>query len=201
MSEIKIEKFKPTENDISKIGAELLQLMNQRFVMANIAITFLVSFMAWTMSRKVTEVNDIITNSIAAIVLSCVIFVIYIISRNIHKSIRIFSTYLVVSESSNWEIHFKKYREKFGKNGGLPNAFVYIFPCLIFLPGTIPIVCVLINTKYISFNIPYEFLVVSFVVGSILTITCYYMEKWMKEVDEKKMLENWEQVLKEKVSK
>lgn len=159
MSEINMGKFKPTENDISKIGAELLQLMNQRFVMANIAITFLVSFMAWTMSRKVTEVNDIITNSIAAIVLSCVIFVIYIISRNIHKSIRIFS------------------------------------------PGTIPIVCVLINTKYISFNVPYEFLVVSFVVGLILTIICYYMEKWMKEVDEKKMLENWKQVLKEKVSK
>jgi hypothetical protein len=104
---------KPNPDDVRKIGLEINQIVNQRFLITTLAITMFGVMIAWMIPKTTPTQGDPIggiTFSLA-ILLSLLLFALYLWSHFLKQMLRIFTTYLIETESSNWEIDWQAFRK------------------------------------------------------------------------------------------
>jgi hypothetical protein len=105
---------KPNADDVRKIGLEINQIVNQRFLITTLAITMFGVIIAWMIPKTAPTPGDAIggITFALAILLSLLLFVLYLWSHFLKHTMRIFTSYLMETESSNWEIDWTAYRDR-----------------------------------------------------------------------------------------
>jgi len=102
----------PSAEDLVKIHNEVNQIVNQRFILTTIAVTIFGVGIAWIIPKeKPTSGSDIGGMIFALSIFLCIIFFsIYLFHALLKGTMRIFTTYLIITEKSGWEKDFVNYR-------------------------------------------------------------------------------------------
>jgi hypothetical protein len=106
--------LKPKDDDIRKIHNEINQIVNQRYLITTAAITIYGLFTSILIPKEIPYPNSDLGGLVffGTILLLILLLMLFIYSRILKKMLRIFTYYLLVTNSSNWEIDWKKYRSK-----------------------------------------------------------------------------------------
>lgn len=103
----------PTQEDIRKIHTEVNQLVHQRFLLTNLAITVFGIMTAWLLPRTEPQPGSPFGSFVfgGSAILLTVLFILFIFSLCFTRMLRVFTTYLEVTHTSNWEGAWKAFRE------------------------------------------------------------------------------------------
>jgi hypothetical protein len=118
----------PTDEDIRKLNAEILQTINQRFSITLTAITIFGAMSAWIIPKipSVTATEGIgFIYYISSLLLLLLLFLFYY-SYILRGRAKVISTYLIITESSNWEIAWNKFK----RPGVHFSAVVVVYNCV-----------------------------------------------------------------------
>jgi len=132
---------KPTPEDIKKIHAEVNQIVNQRFLLITIAITVFGVVTAWIVPRTPPAPGSDVGGFVFVItmVLSTLLFSLFLLGHLLKGMLRVFTTYLAVTDSSNWEKDWKQFRQSPYLAYTKPQTIVFLilnalatgFPCIL----------------------------------------------------------------------
>src|SRR4051812_47229350 len=87
----------PTKEDLVKIHEEINQINNQRFIITTLSITVFGVTLAWIVPQTKPPVTDIGPfEFLVAIILSILLFGMYLWSHFLRGFLRIYTTYLIV---------------------------------------------------------------------------------------------------------
>lgn len=119
----------PTPEDKQKIHSEVNQIVNQRILLTILSVTIFGAMVAWlipkTSPSQAASVGGFVY--IASVLLTVVIFALFLLSHHLTNMLRLFTTYLVETGSSNWENDWSSYRDKFGYFGYTkPQSLVFL---------------------------------------------------------------------------
>lgn len=130
----------PSPEDLRKIHAEITQIVNQRFLITTFAITVFGIIGAWLIPKNTPAVgSDLGLFTFAgSILLTLLLFALYLFSHFLRGMLRIFTSYLLVTETSAWEYDWKRYRGV--KYLGYTKAQTIVFLVLGVLSTIFPIV-------------------------------------------------------------
>jgi predicted membrane channel-forming protein YqfA (hemolysin III family) len=103
----------PSNEDVRKIHAEVNQLVHQRFLLTNLAITVFGVMTAWLLPRTEPQAGSQIGAFVFAgsAILLTVLFLLFLFSLCLTRMLRVLTTYLEVTGGSNWEAAWKTFRE------------------------------------------------------------------------------------------
>jgi hypothetical protein len=118
---------KPNDEDKRKIASEINQIVHQRFLVTTVSITMFGVVIAWMLPKLETNPGDPVGGFTFALamVLSLLLFALYLWSQWLKQMLRIFTTYLVETQSSNWELDWMTYRD--GSYYGYTKAHTIVF--------------------------------------------------------------------------
>lgn len=104
---------KPTEKDISKIHAEVNQIVHQRFLVCTAAITLFGVAIAWLVPKSPLQQNSSLGCLYFCIttLLSILLFSLFILCISLKRMMRVFTAYLIVTDSSIWEKDYQRFRK------------------------------------------------------------------------------------------
>lgn len=102
---------KPDAEDRRKIHVEITQFGTQRLQITGFAITLFGAIEAWLIPKTTPHCLDPLTY-ITSIVLACLLFALYFFGHLIRNLLRIYSSYLIVTNASDWECDWKRYRDQ-----------------------------------------------------------------------------------------
>ncbi len=96
-----------------KLHSEVTQLVNQQFILNGVGITLFGVILALVMPySKESNFEKLTFYFIAAsCLLQFLLFVIYLVSHFLRKTIRIYTTYLIEKKASEWEKNWQMFRE------------------------------------------------------------------------------------------
>ena len=158
----------PNDSDVRKIHREVNQIVNQRLLLTTLAVTIFGAVMAWIIPEDPLPANSEIGGFIytASMLLSTLLFALFLLAHHLTSMLRIFTTYLQETETSNWEIDWKTYRDRFAYIGYTkPQSAIFllliiivgIFPFILWLaypitiePRTGEIISVILTLAYTS---------------------------------------------------
>ena len=105
---------KPNSEDVIKINSEITQIVNQRFLITTTAITVFGVMIAWMFPKSAPNPGDSVGSGTFLLsgLLLVVLFMLYLSSHFLKRTLRFFTTYLIVTDSSNWEVAWRSFREK-----------------------------------------------------------------------------------------
>jgi hypothetical protein len=135
---------KPDDKDLSKLHSEVNQYINHRFIIATTAVTISGVVLGWIVSGtsiattpqqpQVREVAFVLS-----VVLLLILGVLFVVSQIINGSIAVITSYLRVTESSVWEVQYKRLVERRKlKWIGQKEAFSVLFMALGVISGGTP---------------------------------------------------------------
>ena len=124
----------PSEEDIRKIHTEINQLANQRFVLSTFAITLFSVVVAWQLRVKVEKFE---TLTYVAYSFQTLLAILYFVNFHLLRKCRMLTSYLVISETSQFEIDWIKYRNRFNYFG-YTTAQATVYGLLSLLTGLMP---------------------------------------------------------------
>jgi hypothetical protein len=178
--------------DLYKIHNEVAQIVHQRMVNTTFAITLLGIFGIFTVRRPTPPVGSDIDPVLlwSSLLLSCILFIVYMYNCCLVGMLRIFTSYLRVTENSGWEEDWAKYRGKyfyFGYTKAQTIVFVALVAISTFWPSVIAKVYALkIESSIWLFSVNLAlgvaFLVIMIFIGSgkLLNIEPNVMKKWQE---------------------
>jgi hypothetical protein len=106
--------LKPNTEDIRKLHAEVNQIVNQRVTATTAAVTILGVVLAWMIPKTpptpCSDVGGFVF--FGSILLLLLLFILFWFSYTLRGMLRIITSYLLVTKSSNWEIDWKSYRDE-----------------------------------------------------------------------------------------
>jgi hypothetical protein len=188
---------KPKLEDIRKIHAEINQLVNQRFVLTTLAVTVFGLISTWGIPKEpLTSGTDLgWFRYMVAILTLVVLFGLYFLMHRLMGMLRILSTYLVATDSSNWEKDWALYRTR--PYFAYTKAQAYTFVLLGILAAALPF---LVSFAYHLTLKPCAGLAVTVGLAILYQIAIIGMAfyKWLDP--ESAALERWETLDEEKVS-
>lgn len=160
----------PTNEDVEKIHLEVNQIVNQRLVLTSLAPTIFGVMASWIVSKPASDIKDLgLFIYLIPILILAVLLILFFLTYNLSKMLRIFSTYLDVNSTSNWEKDWANYRKHFFYLGYTKSQAIIFF--VLGLASTVfPFLLVKIFSLSednlgtwlcISFGIVYEVIVVS----------------------------------------
>ena len=101
--------------DVRKLHGEINQITNQRFLLTTLAVTVFGVVTAWLLPRSGVGSASAASGSglsyVAATVLLVLLFLLYVVSHTLKRTLRTLTTYLEVFTLSEWEGHWKAYRK------------------------------------------------------------------------------------------
>jgi hypothetical protein len=105
---------KPSSEDVRKIHAEINQLLNQRFLLTTAGITVFGVMTAWLLPKSPPQAGDPVGSFIftVALILSVLLFTLYLLSHFLRGVQRVCSTYLIETNMSGWEHDWEQYRRE-----------------------------------------------------------------------------------------
>ena len=119
----------PTSEDKQKIHSEVNQIVNQRLLLTTLAVTIFGAMIAWLIP-KTPPTQSIPVGGfvyIASVLLTVVLFALFLLSHHLTYMLRLFTTYLDETGSSNWENDWSSYRDKFTYLGYTkPQSLVFL---------------------------------------------------------------------------
>jgi hypothetical protein len=121
----------PNEQDVRKIHAEVTQLVHERFLLTTVAIIAFGVVSAWFVSKVGPTSGDALGGFAfaASILLTSLLFVLYVFSHLLKNVLKVFTTYLIVTGASGWEQDAKRFRDPerayLGYTG--PQTLVFLF--------------------------------------------------------------------------
>lgn len=121
---------KITGEDLRKIHGEIAQLINQRFLITTLSITLFGVVTAWILAKAPSTAGQSLGGLVYALSILHValLLVMFGLQHSLKRMIRVYSTYLVVTEASEWEQDWKTFRAEMNYLGySKPIAFVYLF--------------------------------------------------------------------------
>jgi hypothetical protein len=125
---------------LRKIHAEITQIANQRFLLTTAAITIFGVITAWMIPKEAPHMGDPVGgfSFFVATILCVLISALYGFSYILLAVQRIFTTYLVESEASEWEQAWKRFRKI--QYFGYTKAITLIFIVLIAIAASLPFI-------------------------------------------------------------
>ncbi|MCK9382010.1 MAG: hypothetical protein M0P95_13235 [Sulfuritalea sp.] len=123
-----------TGEDLRKIHGEVAQLINQRFLVTTLSITLFGVVTAWVLSKVPSTAGQPVGGLVYALSILhiALLLVLFGLQHSLKRMLRMFSTYLVVTEASEWEQDWKTFRAEMNYFGySKPIAFVYLFMSLV----------------------------------------------------------------------
>lgn len=119
----------PDANDVQKIHAEITQLVNQRLSLTALTITVFGAMIAWLTPKDppVPGTTVGVFVYVGSLLLTVILFLIFLLNYHLSYMLRTFSTYLVVTESSGWEKDWANFRRKFSNYGGYTQPQTIMF--------------------------------------------------------------------------
>jgi len=196
---------KPTPEDVKKIHDEINQIVNQRFLVTTLAITSFGVIGAWIVRENLGGTLIFAVS----LLLSSLICMLSFFNHSLKKTLRIFTTYLIASESTMWENHWMMYR------GADPNKItrVYtktqtkIFITLGFFSLILPIAITIVNNlgnlDFLlkpSSPLIYIGLVVFFIINSIFLFIEYHLGYRIPDNDNE-LIEKWNRIIKKRTNR
>jgi len=158
----------PDTEDRRKIHLEVNQLVNQRLLITSLAVTVFAAITAWLIPKSSPAPGSDLGAFvyIASILLVVALFALFFLMHIFTRMLRIFTTYLIVTDASGWEKDWVTYRSKFpylGYTKPLAGMFILLgiaatlFPLLLRLayPVTLRpigglIFCVIVGLFYVA---------------------------------------------------
>jgi hypothetical protein len=189
---------KPTPEDVKKIHNEINQIVNQRFLIT----TATISIFGVVSALLVRETLNSVLIFFVSFLLSTLIFSLYVFSYFLKRTLRIFTVYLKVTESSVWEKNWKSYRdyEKREENT-ITWAYSKGHTIVFMLLGVFSIVLPLIITSIkepklfqINFTV-IGWLIIFFIPNITYLIIEWYIGFRAKWDNEKDLDKKWREVL------
>ncbi len=111
--------FGPNPEDVRKLHNEINQIVNQRFTLTTLTVTVFGLMIAWLTPKGQPPLNngkEVITY-MGAVLIIIVIFVLFLLTWYLGNMLRVFTTYLNVSDASGWEKDWSLYRRKYSYDG------------------------------------------------------------------------------------
>ena len=105
----------PTDYDIQKLHAEITQIVNQRVVLTIFSFTIFGVITAWIFQSH-TPMQGEDFHSIyfwGSMLILIILLIIFYYNYILRKVLRTYTSYLVKTDSSNWELDWQKYRTKY----------------------------------------------------------------------------------------
>jgi hypothetical protein len=104
----------PNAEDLRKVSSEINQIVNQRFLITTLAITMFGVMIAWMIPKTTPILGDPIggITFALAMLLSLLLCGLYLWSHFLKRTLRVFTTYLIETNSSNWEIDWQSFRQE-----------------------------------------------------------------------------------------
>jgi hypothetical protein len=131
----------PNTEDQRKLHAEINQIVNQRFIVITAAITLFGVVFAWMLQKLPSKAGDPLGffPFVLSVVLSLLLFGLYIVNHILKGTLRIISSYLGETRASNWELDWIEFRREnyFGYTKAqtviflILNLFALISPLLL----------------------------------------------------------------------
>jgi hypothetical protein len=119
----------PDTDDKRKIHSEVSQIVNQRLSLTFLTVTIFGAMIAW-LTPKVpptpkSEVGTFIF--IGSFLLVLIIFVLFLLTYQLSWMLRLFTTYLDETNSSNWEKDWATFRSKYSYTGYTkPQSIIFL---------------------------------------------------------------------------
>ena len=129
----------PNKEDTQKIHSEVNQIVNQRLLLTTLAVTVFGAMLAWVIPRNPPLEGSSIGTFVfvAAILLTVILFALFLLTHHLTYMLRVFSTYLDEAGTSNWEKDWATYRTEFSYLGYTkPQAIIFLL--LGFLSSIFP---------------------------------------------------------------
>lgn len=181
----------PTRN---KINSEINQLQNQRFVICTFALTIFSVVSSWILPNGALSVN-ITMESYRCILPSLLLFLLFLLfiwTRQIAVTISIISCYLIIRESSEYEVDLRKYFNEFPCTITLGKMQSLIFMFL----GIATIFITLLTAWQYKFQFESNMSVVVFIIFSIIYILSVPLIAFNYLLQDQKIYkERWQKVL------
>jgi small-conductance mechanosensitive channel len=166
------------QEDVKKINDEICQIINERYLLTTFAITTFGIIIAWLIPKapEGAGANPPIFYYAGSILLIGILSILYLFNYCLKGMVRIFSTYLQVTETSGWEQNWQKYRDvnskkfmffKYSNYWGYTKAQTIIFFVLGVFAFIFPI-SIIYFSKPLTFQFSTEFIIHSFVSGVYL---------------------------------
>ena len=108
-----MKHLNPSDKDVNKLHAEINQLINQRFTLNTVALTITGAMSAYIIPKE-EHINSIVAverSIMGDIVLLLFLCLLVYLSRILYTMLRTFTTYLRVTEKSNWEQDWYEYQK------------------------------------------------------------------------------------------
>jgi hypothetical protein len=133
----------PTKEDERKLHAEINQVGNQRFLLTTGALTLFGVFIALMVPKdSLQSANDTPQFQFAlSAILSLLLLGIYFLAHQLKNTMRIFTSYLIETKKSGWELDWRRFRSGsysyfvYSKSYAIVfltlNAFGFIFPYFV----------------------------------------------------------------------
>jgi hypothetical protein len=119
----------PKNEDLNKIHSEVNQIVNQRLLLTTLAVTVFGVMIAWLIPRNPPPFGSQVGTFVyvGSILLTIIIFALFLLSHHLTYMLRLFTTYLVQTDSSNWEKDWASYRSNFRYLGYTkPQSMVFL---------------------------------------------------------------------------
>jgi hypothetical protein len=183
---------KPTDEDKRKLQLEATQLVNQRFLLGTIAVTAFGVINTWIIPKETPQLGDEVGRFryLTSIILLIVLFSLFYLMHNLREMLRTISTYLVVTESSGWEIDWKNFKKKVYPS--YTRAQTTLFLVLGVLSASVPFILgIAYNLKFDPFDGAYALIIIGIVYiiflcgmgfGNWFNNECQVEKRW-KELD------------------
>lgn len=139
-------KHQLQSHDLTKIHSEILQLCQQRFLLCTAAVALFGGITAKLIPESLESIKPpvIVKVCMGSLVLNIVLLVLFVQSHLLRKMLRTYSTYLLATEASKWELDWKKFRKTYQHLAQYDTmAHTYIFLGLCLLSGSFPLVLAL----------------------------------------------------------
>lgn len=185
----------PTKEDQHKIHAEVNQIVNQRFFITTLAITIFAGMVAWLIPKQAPCPETAIGTFtfIASILITIVLFALFLLTHHLTRMLRLFTTYLDVTDTSQWEKDWVNYRNRF-RYFGYTKAQTIIFILLGIMSTGFPFLLWAAHPYSLE---PRTGAVACFVIGILYVVQVVGMGFFKWFANEGEMLRIWQKLKEE----
>lgn len=117
------------DEDVRKVHAAVNQIDNQRTLLSILAITVFGTSAGWWVSKTPQPGSDASLLFIFSMILVTVLLLIFYYSFCLKRFLRVFTTYLIIKNASDWETDMQKFRNECRSNiewHERPQAMVFL---------------------------------------------------------------------------
>jgi hypothetical protein len=121
--------LRPNQEDINKLHSEVNQIVNQRLILTTLAVTVFGVMIAWLIPRNPPASGNPVGAFVyvGSVLLTVILFALFLLSHHLTYMLRLFTTYLVQTDASNWEKDWASYRREFRYLGYTkPQSIVFL---------------------------------------------------------------------------